>query len=216
MSILSEVNRSYETLFLRNGLRLGPFSELQDVEFERSLALDKFSCAKRTSFGRCVGLGSFSFISDAVVGSYVSIASRVSIGAFNHPTSWLTVNEIAYRPENWGVHARTRLQAPERMITMVGNDVWIGDNSFVKSGVKVHDGTIIAAGSVLTKEFSPYSVIGGNPAKVIRYRFDAKKIESILASEWWLLEPEEIVTLDFKDIDSALEQIEDIKRLRRR
>ena len=68
---------------------------------------------------------------------------------------------------------------------IIGNDVWIGAKSTIMSGVKIGDGVIIAAGALVTKDVEPYSVVGGNPAKHIKYRFDEEQIVDLLKIKWW-------------------------------
>jgi serine acetyltransferase len=68
---------------------------------------------------------------------------------------------------------------------IVSNDVWIGAKSTIMSGVKIGDGAIVAAGALVTKDVEPYSIVGGNPAKLLKYRFDKSQIEELLKIEWW-------------------------------
>ena len=85
-------------------ISLGPYSEVRDSCFSGPSGMDKFSHIMRCNVGHTSGIGSFSLASDADIGNYVSIASRVSIGAFNHPTDWLSVNEFQYKDlvGTWG------------------------------------------------------------------------------------------------------------------
>jgi len=69
--------------------------------------------------------------------------------------------------------------------TVIGNDVWIGNSAVFMPGVKVGDGAIIASNSTVTKDVEPYSIVGGNPAKLIRYRFDENTIVALLKIKWW-------------------------------
>lgn len=68
---------------------------------------------------------------------------------------------------------------------MVGNDVWIGYNATIMPGVRIGDGAIIASNAVVTKDVLPYSIVGGNPAKLIRYRFDEETIAMLQTLKWW-------------------------------
>ncbi len=76
--------------------------------------------------------------------------------------------------------------------TMVGNDVWIGIDATIMAGVTIGDGAIIAAKSVVTKDVEPYTIVGGNPAKVIKKRFDDKTIKKLLKIKWWNWDTEKI------------------------
>ena len=75
----------------------------------------------------------------------------------------------------------------------IGNDVWLGHNSIIMPGVgRIGDGAVVAAGAVVNKEVPPYAVVVGNPARVVRYRFDPETIERLLAEKWWEKDIEEI------------------------
>ncbi len=69
--------------------------------------------------------------------------------------------------------------------TVIGNDVWVTQRTFVRSGVTIGDGAIVAAGAVVINDVPPYAIVGGNPAKVIRYRFSPEQIEALLEIRWW-------------------------------
>ena len=73
----------------------------------------------------------------------------------------------------------------DRIRTTIGNDVWISANVFVKKGVSIGSGAIIGAGSVVTKDVEPYSIMVGNPATLLRYRFDEEDREMLLKAQWW-------------------------------
>ena len=76
--------------------------------------------------------------------------------------------------------------------TTVGNDVWIGQDVVIKGGVKIGDGAVIGARSVVTRDVPPYAVVVGVPAKVIKYRFEQEKIDFLEKLQWWNWTPEEI------------------------
>lgn len=75
----------------------------------------------------------------------------------------------------------------------IGNDVWIGQSTIILSGVTIGDGAIIGANSLVTKDVEPYSVVGGNPAKFIKYRFDEETIERLLELKWWNWDIQKII-----------------------
>lgn len=76
---------------------------------------------------------------------------------------------------------------------IVGNDVWIGKKADILSGVKIGDGAIVGAEAVVTKDVPPYAIVAGNPAKIIRYRFDKETIEKLLEIKWWDFKEEELI-----------------------
>ena len=86
-------------------------------------------------------------------------------------------------------------QLPFKGDTVVGNDVWIGRESVIMPGVKIGDGAIVAAYSVVAKDIPPYSVFGGNPARFIKKRFDDDLIELLLRLKWWDLPDEELADI---------------------
>lgn len=79
--------------------------------------------------------------------------------------------------------------------TIIGHDVWIGRESIIVTGVKIGDGAIVAAYSVVVKDIPPYTVYGGNPAKFMRDRFDDELKNLLLRFRWWDLEPEQLVDI---------------------
>ena len=81
---------------------------------------------------------------------------------------------------------------PQKGDITVGNDVWIGYNATIMAGVTIGDGSIIATNSAVVRDVEPYSVVGGNPAKVIKKQFSDDKIEKLLRLKWWDWEIEKI------------------------
>lgn len=93
---------------------------------------------------------------------------------------------------------------------IIGNDVWIGEGTSIMSGVKIGDGAIIAASSHVIRDVDPYSIVGGNPAQIIKKRFSQKEIDRLLEIKWWDLEIEEILKykslLNSQNIDEFLDR----------
>ncbi len=95
---------------------------------------------------------------------------------------------------------------------VIGNDVWIGLNALVLSGVTIGDGAVIGAGCVVTKDVAPYAIVAGNPARLIRYRFSPETIESLLKIKWWDWPHEKVMAsmdiLDSPDLEKFKELVE--------
>lgn len=138
-------------------------------------------------------IGSNSHI-NAKIGRYCSIAGDVKTVSGTHPTADFVSTHPAF--------FSTRMQAGftyvseekfrqwvyadnEGHCVVVGNDVWIGQGVTLLQGVTIGDGAIVASGAVVAKDVPPYAIVGGVPARVIRYRFDEKTVERLLEFKWW-------------------------------
>ena len=134
-----------------------------------------------------------------IIGRFCSIASKTTflMGPANHRTSSVTAYPFAVFGGEWEEKAPPHLdQLPRKGDIVVGNDVWIGRESVIMPGVKIGDGSIVAAYLVVTKDVPPYSVVGGNPARFLKKRFeDEELIELLLELRWWDLPVEEITNL---------------------
>lgn len=87
-----------------------------------------------------------------------------------------------------GAWADAPLEPINKGDTIIGNDVWIGNSAVIMSGVKIGNGAVIAAESIVTRDVGDYEIVGGNPARLIRKRFEDKQIEFLLKLTWWDLE----------------------------
>ncbi len=134
-----------------------------------------------------------SLIKHTNIGKFTSIATNCVIGENDHPYKFLSMSPIFYHKGN--IFGETWTDLDHIQIykkTIIGNDVWIGANVFIKSGLKIGDGAVIAAGAVVTKDVSPYSIVGGVPSKHIKYRFSLEIIEKLLSINWWNWDIEKI------------------------
>ncbi|MDV4150305.1 CatB-related O-acetyltransferase [Clostridium sp. AL.422] len=146
-----------------------------------------------------VTMGDYSYISkksdisNCQIGKFCSIAPGVKIGFGMHPTNLISTSPLFYTDKNVFKYAIKKDKSfIEHKKTIIGNDVWIGLNSIILDGIKIGDGAIVAAGAVVTKDIPPYAVVGGVPAKIIKYRFDEEKRKELTKFNWWNLEEDKI------------------------
>lgn len=182
---------------IRNILYLFSFKHI-DLGF--GVRITKGSCLEGynkihdyTVFGGV--LGKYSYIGDhshviAKVGRFCSIGPHVRTITSSHPTDYISTSPCFYSVNKQSgisfVNETVFQEKPgENEWIEIGNDVFIGDSVLLMRGVKVGNGAIIGAGSVVTKDVKPYSIVVGNPAREIKKRFDLEDIEMLENSKWW-------------------------------
>jgi acetyltransferase-like isoleucine patch superfamily enzyme len=170
-------------------------------------------------------IGSYSYVGPnsvldhAVVGRFCSIGSNVRIVYGRHPSrDFISSSPIFYSSqgqcgsswleENSDIFNEYKLVDGKSI--RVGNDVWIGEGVLLLEGISIGDGSVIAAGSIVVGDVDPFSIVGGNPAKLIRYRFDDDERETIAASCWWNAS-EDIIKKSMHLCNTASLFIEEIK-----
>lgn len=139
----------------------------------------------------------FAVHSKLFIGKFCQIASgtKFILGDANHSLSgfstypFFVFGKFGSECPDWADYI---YDVPDKGDTVIGNDVWFGHQSIVMPGVTIGDGSIIGTRAVVTKDVLPYSIVAGNPAKLIRRRFDDKTIEMLLKIQWWNWEHEKI------------------------
>lgn len=138
-------------------------------------------------------IGDFTYISSntkinrTIIGKFCSIGSNCSIGLGKHPShTFVSTHPIFFSSRKQAqITFSDKDYFEEYEDIEIGNDVWIGEGVIVIDGVKIGHGAIVAAGAVVTKDIPPYSIVGGVPAKIIRYRFDENIRRFLLKFKWW-------------------------------
>lgn len=136
----------------------------------------------KTSIGYGTGIGWKFCVRGAgtlSIGRYCAIGENVRIITSNHETNRLAINFVLQRKL-----LDQQFIASRKDVT-IGHDVWIGDEVIILPGVSIGNGAVIGAGSVVTKSVSPYAIVAGNPAKVIKMRFDEKTAKQVESLAWW-------------------------------
>ena len=132
----------------------------------------------------------------------------------NHKMNCFTTYPFSIFRNGWEKVTPEMEELPIKGDTVIQNDVWIGYNSLIMPGIKIGNGSIIASNSVVVKDVEPYSIVGGNPAKLIRKRFDNEIIDLLESIKWWDWPIEKITTnleiLTSNDV-SKLREISDMK-----
>lgn len=128
-----------------------------------------------------------SVINNATIGKFCSIASNVSIGLAEHPLNFLSTNPCLYDKSQPVLFSFDTVQSDRELvpITAIGADVWIGQNALIRAGVHVGVGAVIGAGAVVVKDVLPYSIVGGVPAKHLKWRFDKERRDELISLKWW-------------------------------
>lgn len=167
-----------------------------NVKLDRTAYIYRGVKAKRAEIGAHSYIAANTDIENATIGKYCSIADHCRIGMSGHSLQCISTSPIFTQTVNalqdrWTAKNVFEDKSKEERVH-IGNDVWIGSRVLVKGGVHIGDGAVLAAGAVVAKDVPPYAIVGGVPAKVIKYRFPEPVIEKLKEIQWWNL-PEDIL-----------------------
>nr|WP_315590658.1 CatB-related O-acetyltransferase [Sphingomonas psychrotolerans] len=159
-----------------------------------------------------------------MIGRFCSIAYNVMTGVEEHPTDFLSPSPIfqgafawrqmeAFRERNRDVLRVSSEKWWSRRDNgfpkiRIGSDVWIGEGALIRRGVTIGDGAVVAARSVVTRDVPPYAIVGGSPARIIRYRFEPPVVEALLALQWWQYGVSALDGVDMSNIHQAIDRID--------
>lgn len=162
------------------------------LEEEGRNKIDYKTVLNKVTIGKRTYLGQKCKFTATEIGRYCSISSDVRLVAGRHPTAeYVSTHPLFYSRTYPNAYLRTDFQEyhyvddESKTLLKIGNDVWIGAKVIFLDGVTVGNGAIIAAGAVVTKDVPPYAIVGGVPAKVIRYRFREDEIAFLQDLQWW-------------------------------
>lgn len=188
---------------VRENVKLSGFSRgLQNVTFEGKNAVpDRCNFSGKIHIGYATTLGYNNLLGGNItIGKYCQLGVDVAIHATNHPIYHLTtyINSNLFDGE--------LKQFKEENTISIGHDVWVGHNVIIVGNVTIGNGAILAAGSVVTKDVEPYSIVAGVPAKPLKKRFSEKVISEIEELQWWNLPEAELAKIKplfFKNLEEA-------------
>jgi acetyltransferase-like isoleucine patch superfamily enzyme len=184
-----ECFRARESAKVNTSASIYPSAYVQDSLIGPGCAICPNARLVRSSLGRYSYVQHGSIVSNAIIGKYCSIAPHVAIGPGEHP-----VDCISTHPVIWSMAEGKEVTEDWSRGTVIGNDVWIEQNAIVRSGVKIGDGAVVAAGAVVVKDVGPYEVVGGVPARQIRMRFSDDIVQRFIEMRWWDYSHEAIVS----------------------
>ena len=171
--------------FFARLIKKARLSAIKNSQIHRTAAIESGSQVVGSAFGRHSYCGYDCTILNTRIGGFCSISDNVVIGGSQHPMHYVSTSPVflAHRDSVKAKFARHPYE--NQPATFVGHDVWIGSGAKIKAGVCIGTGAIIGMGSVVVKDVPPYGIFAGNPAKLIRFRFEESQIEALLKGEWW-------------------------------
>jgi acetyltransferase-like isoleucine patch superfamily enzyme len=174
------------------GLRLHYLAKAHGCHFGKGNVVKDRSLLVGTTLGDYTYVSQDCLLDNVSVGKFCSIGPYTRMGLGLHPAGAFVSTHPAFYSmrAQAGIHFADKEYFTEKAPIEIGHDVWIGANVIIKDGVKIGHGAVIAAGAVVSADVSPYAIVGGVPAKVIRSRFTEDVIAKLLAASWWDKDPE--------------------------
>lgn len=155
------------------------FYKMRSNSFGKGVYVANHVALRKTIIGNYSHIGPYCSFNCLRMGNYCSVATGVHVGGEEHAFSDYSTSDLLSN------------QNDAETMTYIGNDVWIGSQCYIRMGVNIGDGAVVGANSFVNKDVPPYAIVAGSPAKIIKYRFDKKKISLIQESKYWEYPPKE-------------------------
>ena len=188
-SILSESCKIYQDTCIRNS-RIGDGAVISDravilfSEIGDKVEIGRDCSVIYSSLGFGSYLGKSSMMKFTRVGKFCNLSWQLSIGGSNHNYRAACMYTDSWWKKTLGV-GESLVPVEEEEYTQIGSDVWLGSKANIVRGVKIGDGAVIGANSLVLEDIPPYAIAVGTPAKVIKYRFDEQTVDRLLKIRWW-------------------------------
>lgn len=178
--------------FISKALKKIHIPAIKKSNIHSTSKVGSFSHLVRVKMNKYSYIGNNCTVIDVDIGGFCSIADNVIIGGASHPINWVSTSPVFHDGKN--IMRKNFANHPYELTkkTILKNDIWIGNNSLIKSGVTINNGAVVGMGSVVTKDIGEYEIWAGNPAKLIRKRFSDEIIKQLSASDWWSWNDDEI------------------------
>lgn len=184
VNVMSSVSISESTL--NNDSTIQSNCSISKSVFHSNTVIYAGNSFHDAEIGRFSYFASGSQVSMANYGSFCSVGPYLICGHGDHPTDFVSTSPVFFSTgKQCGVSFSQEDLFEERKKIIVGHDVWVGARVFIRDGIKIGNGVIIAAGSVVVKDVPDYAIVGGVPAKIIRYRFPEDVIKKLIGLAWW-------------------------------
>jgi len=161
---------------------IGQDSYIRNSKLDFHVQINRRNIIENASVGCYSYTGANTILKEITIGKFCSLSWNISATGNKHEYTHLSAHPFPLLSsfgfvENDAEHKKSLIN--------IGNDVWIGANACILPGVTVHDGAVVGAGAVVTKDVPPFAIVAGAPAKIIKFRFSSEQIERLLKIRWW-------------------------------
>lgn len=193
-SVIEEGAKIFKSVLVRNShigqnVKVGDFSRIENSMFGQNVDLQRFSLIYNSEIGDYSYVGRNFTCWYSRIGKFCSVSWNVGIGGANHDYNRITQHAFLYAPQ-FGILEKNQSPGYDRFDSdcEIGNDVWIGCNVVICRNVHIGNGAVIGAGSVVTKDVEPYTIVAGVPARIIKRRCSEYLAKRLEKTKWWDLD----------------------------